>query len=54
MIEQPGAGPRPSSSASGRHAALAQRFLTHAFGWMFAGLLLTAGRRRGRPVVADA
>ncbi|HLO34760.1 MAG TPA: Bax inhibitor-1/YccA family protein, partial [Candidatus Deferrimicrobium sp.] len=29
-------GVRPS-------AALAQRLLTHAFGWMFAGLLLTAG-----------
>ena len=36
-------GTTPSQLGVRPSAALAQRLLTHAFGWMFAGLLLTAG-----------
>jgi FtsH-binding integral membrane protein len=36
-------GTAPSQLGVRPSAALAQRLLTHAFGWMFAGLLLTAG-----------
>jgi FtsH-binding integral membrane protein len=36
-------GATPSQLGVRPSAALAQRLLTHAFGWMFAGLLLTAG-----------
>jgi FtsH-binding integral membrane protein len=36
-------GTAPSQLGVRPAAALAQRLLTHAFGWMFAGLLLTAG-----------
>jgi FtsH-binding integral membrane protein len=36
-------GSAPSQLGVRPSAALAQQLLTHAFGWMFAGLLLTAG-----------
>jgi uncharacterized protein len=36
-------GAAPSQLGVRPSAELAQRLLTHAFGWMFAGLLLTAG-----------
>jgi uncharacterized protein len=36
-------GATPSQLGVRPSAELAQRLLTHAFGWMFAGLLLTAG-----------
>ena len=36
-------GPAPSQLGVRPATALAQQLLTHAFGWMFAGLLLTAG-----------
>jgi FtsH-binding integral membrane protein len=36
-------GATPSELGVRPSAELAQRLLTHAFGWMFAGLLLTAG-----------
>jgi FtsH-binding integral membrane protein len=36
-------GQAPSQLGVRPAAALAQQLLTHAFGWMFAGLLLTAG-----------
>jgi uncharacterized protein len=36
-------GTMPSQLGVRPSAELAQRLLTHAFGWMFAGLLLTAG-----------
>ena len=36
-------GAAPSQLGVQPSTALAQRLLTHAFGWMFAGLLLTAG-----------
>ena len=39
----PGASPSPSQLGVRPSAELAQRLLTHAFAWMFAGLLLTAG-----------
>ena len=38
-----GYGTTPSQLGVRPSAELAQRLLTHAFGWMFAGLLLTAG-----------
>jgi uncharacterized protein len=38
-----GLGATPEQLGVRPSAELAQRFLTHAFGWMFAGLLLTAG-----------
>jgi FtsH-binding integral membrane protein len=37
-----GLGATPEQLGVRPSAALAQRFLTHAFGWMFAGLLITA------------
>jgi FtsH-binding integral membrane protein len=36
-------GPAPSQLGVRPATALSQQLLTHAFGWMFAGLLLTAG-----------
>ncbi len=38
-----GLGATPEQLGVRPAPALAQRFVTHAFGWMFAGLLLTAG-----------
>jgi uncharacterized protein len=38
-----GLGATPEQLGVRPSAELSQRFLTHAFGWMFAGLLLTAG-----------
>src|SRR5204862_3728218 len=38
-----GLGATPEQLGVRPSAELAQRFLTHAFGWMFAGLLITAG-----------
>jgi hypothetical protein len=43
MMNQNPYGTAPSQLGVRPSAELAQRLLTHAFGWMFAGLLLTAG-----------
>ena len=43
MLNNQFPGTAPSQLGVRPSAALAQRLLTHAFGWMFAGLLLTAG-----------
>lgn len=43
MLNNQFPGTAPSQLGVRPSAELAQRLLTHAFGWMFAGLLLTAG-----------
>jgi FtsH-binding integral membrane protein len=43
LNNNPFPGAAPSQLGVRPSAELAQRLLTHAFGWMFAGLLLTAG-----------